>query len=67
VDYVAELLGIALDDTERGELIDFMNVHIDRDGEETPLTYTPQNQDHQNRKLRNLLWILCQHPDFQIK
>ncbi len=67
VDYVAELLGVTLDETEKAELVAFMNVQIDRDGEETPLTYTPQNQDHQNRKLRNLLWILCQHPSFQIK
>lgn len=67
VDYVAELLGVILDETETAELVAFMNVQIDRDGEETPLTYTPQNQDHQNRKLRNLLWILCQHPSFQIK
>lgn len=67
IDHVAELLGVELDATERAELVAFMNVQIDRDGEETPLTYTPQNEDHQNRKLRNLLWILCQHPSFQVK
>lgn len=67
IDHVAELLGVELDATERSELVAYMNMHVDSDGEETPLTYTPQNLDHQNRKLRNLLWILCQHPSFQIK
>jgi hypothetical protein len=67
VDHVAQLLGVELDDVDRRELIAYMNVHINRDGEETPLTYTPQNEEHQNRKLRNLIWILCQHPSFQVK
>jgi len=67
VDHVAELLGVSLDDEERVMIINYMNVQIDNDGDETPLTYTPQNTDHQSRKLRNLLWILCQHPSFHLK
>jgi len=67
IDYVAELLGVQLDETDRSDLVQFMNTHYASDGEETPLYYTPANTDHQDRKLRNLLWILCQHPTFQIK
>lgn len=67
VDHLALLLGVVLDDTERASIIDYMNVEINSDGEETPLNYTPQNANHQNRKLRNLLWILSQHPSFHIK
>lgn len=67
VAHLAQLLGVTLDDTERSALVDFMNVEINSAGEETPVTYTPQNVDHQSRKLRNLLWILCQHPSFHIK
>ena len=67
VDHLAMLLGVTLDDTERSSLIDFMNVQVNSEGDETPVNYTPQNTDHQSRKLRNLLWILCQHPSFHIK
>ncbi len=67
VDHLANLLGVVLDDTERSMMVDFMNVHIGSDGEETPLNYTPQNTDHQSRKLRNLLWIMTQHPTFHTK
>ena len=67
VDYVATLLGVDLDDVERQDLIAYMNIQYSADGTETPVNYTPQNTDHQNRKLRNLLWILCQHPSFHIK
>jgi uncharacterized protein (DUF1800 family) len=67
VDYLAQLLGVVLDDTDRAMMIDFMNVHFGNDGEQTPLNYTPQNTDHQSRKLRNLLWIMTQHPTFHTK
>ncbi len=67
VDHLAMLLGVSLDETERQELINYMNVEISNDGSETPVNYTPQNTDHQSRKLRNLLWILCQHPSFHLK
>jgi uncharacterized protein (DUF1800 family) len=67
VDHVAMLLGVTLDSTERQDLIDYMNVEISSDGTETPVNYTPQNTNHQSRKLRNLLWILCQHPSFHLK
>lgn len=67
VNYVATLLGVELDDSERQDLIDYMNIHYSSDGTETPVNYTPQNTEHQSRKLRNLVWILCQHPTFHIK
>lgn len=67
VDHVAMLLGVSLDDTETQDLINYMNVEISSDGTETPVNYTPQNTTHQSRKLRNLLWILCQHPSFHLK
>lgn len=67
VDHVAMLLGVTLNDIERSSLIDFMNIQFVSDGDETPVNYTPQNTDHQSRKLRNLLWILCQHPSFHLK
>ena len=67
VDHLAMLLGVSLDESERQDLIDYMNVEISNDGSETPVNYTPQNTDHQSRKLRNLLWILCQHPSFHLK
>ena len=67
VDHVAQLLGVTLDSTERAMIIDFMNVQVNNNGDETPLNYTPANPDHQNRKLRNLLWILSQHPSFHMK
>ena len=67
IDHLSQLLGVVLDDTERDSLIDYMNVQVASDGEEVPVNYTPQNVDHQSRKLRNLLWILCQHPSFHTK
>jgi len=67
VDHIAVLLGVTLNESERTDLIDFMNVQISSDGTETPVNYTPRNADHQSRKLRNLLWILCQHPSFHLK
>ncbi len=67
IDHVAMLLGVTLNDTERQDLINFMNTEVSNDGTETPVNYTPQNTSHQSRKLRNLLWILCQHPSFHIK
>ncbi len=67
VDHLAMLLGVTLDEVERADLINYMNVEIDSDGVETPVNYTPQNTKHQSRKLRNLLWILCQHPSFHLK
>ena len=67
IDHLAQLLGVVLDETDHSMMIDFMNVHISDDGTETPLNYTPQNTDHQSRKLRNLLWIMTQHPTFHTK
>ncbi len=67
IDHVAMLLGVSLDEEERTRLIGFMNTEVDSEGEETPVNYTPQNTSHQSRKLRNLVWILCQHPDFHLK
>ena len=67
VDHVAMLLGVTLDASERADLISYMNVEVSSDGVETPVNYTPQNVNHQSRKLRNLLWILCQHPSFHTK
>ncbi|OED38607.1 hypothetical protein AB833_18925 [Chromatiales bacterium (ex Bugula neritina AB1)] len=67
IDHVAMLLGVSLESGERARLIEFMNTEVDSDGVETPVNYTPQNTSHQSRKLRNLVWIICQHPDFQIK
>lgn len=67
LDHVSVLLGVTLDDVERADILEYMNVQIGSDGEETPVNYTPQNLEHQSRKLRNLLWILTQHPSFHLK
>jgi len=68
VDAMALRLNVPLTPAERTELVTFLDTQRDRDGTVTPDPFDPQaDRTTAEDRLRNLLWILGQHPTYQIR
>jgi hypothetical protein len=66
VDHIARTLDVDLTETARDEMIDYVNSQW-VGGQQVPLGYDPNNQDHVKAKTRGLMWMIAQYHDSHVR
>ncbi|MCE9638457.1 MAG: DUF1800 family protein [Planctomycetes bacterium] len=67
VDALTKLLRVTLSDAERTSCIDYLNTQRQTNGTYTASTFDGSSQAHLDERVRGLLYILAQHPTYQIR
>ena len=67
VDRLAELLNVKPTTVQRNAYIDYLNTYRTWGGVVSNSPFDGANADHISERVRGLLWILAQHPDYQVR
>ena len=67
VDAVSKLLVVNLTASERQDMIDYLNTVRDSSGNTVSSPFDGTSQSHLDSRVRGLLWILAQHPTFNLR
>ena len=70
VDYAATLLRVRLAADERQKCVDYLNTSVSGTAAApvaTPSTFDASSQSHLDTRLRGLLYVLTQHPSYEIR
>lgn len=67
VDAIAKKLRIELDPDERDTLVQYMDTRRDGEGVDVDEPFDPADERHVSERLRGLLYILAQHPNYMIR
>jgi len=67
VDHIATLMRIQLTNPEAATCAQYLNTSRDANGVETADPFDASNPDHVDERVRGLLWILGQHPSYQVR
>jgi hypothetical protein len=67
LDAVAGLLRVDLTDAEEADLLAYMNTARQADGTVVASPFDGNSQAHLDERVRGIVYILAQHPGFQVK
>jgi hypothetical protein len=67
VDTLTDLLRVPLTAAEEQQLVDYLNTRRMADGSIVPSPFDGSSQAHLDERVRGLVYVLAQHPSYQVK